>query len=89
MQILKQDVPDAPALELSPAQTSIKFDDVTFGYTPEKNILNNLSFEVRPGEKVGIVGGSGSGKSTIIKLLYRSVPWHQASLTLFYLIFHD
>ncbi|XP_076818957.1 iron-sulfur clusters transporter ABCB7, mitochondrial-like [Clavelina lepadiformis] len=66
-----QDVPNAPALELSPAQTSIKFDDVTFGYTPEKNILNNLSFEVRPGEKVGIVGGSGSGKSTIIKLLYR------------------
>ncbi|MEM2739457.1 MAG: ABC transporter ATP-binding protein [Candidatus Bathyarchaeia archaeon] len=49
----------------------IKFEDVWFGYTPYTYVLKNISFEVKPGEKIGIVGPTGSGKTTITKLLLR------------------
>jgi len=49
----------------------VVFDDVTFGYLPDKNILNGISFSVKSGQKTAIVGGSGSGKSTIVRLMYR------------------
>nr|WP_319540644.1 ABC transporter ATP-binding protein [uncultured Methanospirillum sp.] len=50
---------------------SIKFDKVGFSFSPERKILKNCSFEIRPGEKVALVGASGVGKSTIINLLFR------------------
>ncbi|MEO6213596.1 MAG: ABC transporter ATP-binding protein [Vicinamibacterales bacterium] len=49
----------------------IVFDDVSFGYNQTDLVLRNVSFEVRPGERVGIVGATGAGKSTIINLLLR------------------
>ncbi len=49
----------------------IRFREVAFGYTPEREILHGVSLEVRPGEKVAVVGASGSGKSTMVKLLFR------------------
>ena len=49
----------------------IAFHNVSFEYVPGKPILDNLSFTVPHGKRVAIVGGSGSGKSTIIRLLYR------------------
>lgn len=63
--------PNAPRLILTPATASLVFDNVTFGYTQDRNILNELSFEVPAGKKIAIVGGSGCGKSTIVRLLYR------------------
>ncbi|CAF1494631.1 unnamed protein product [Didymodactylos carnosus] len=51
----------APKLDISQAASSIIFDNVTFGYLKEQNILDKLSFEVPSGKKVAIVGGSGSG----------------------------
>ncbi|XP_019851441.1 PREDICTED: ATP-binding cassette sub-family B member 7, mitochondrial [Amphimedon queenslandica] len=63
--------PNAPNLLLSPESNTITFDNVSFGYVGDKNILNGLSFTVPAGKKVAIVGGSGSGKSTIVRLLYR------------------
>lgn len=47
----------------------ITFDSVTFGYDPEVSVLKNVSFEVPAGNMTAIVGASGSGKSTIIRLL--------------------
>ena len=63
---------NAPEIKLSKDESSIEFDQVSFGYDKEKKILDELSLSVASGERVGIVGGSGSGKSTIIRLMYRS-----------------
>jgi len=49
----------------------IVFDDVTFGYDPDQPVLHNVSFRIAPGERVGVVGWTGSGKSTLIRLLVR------------------
>jgi ATP-binding cassette subfamily B (MDR/TAP) protein 7 len=56
---------------ITSTSNSITFDNVTFSYIEGKPILNNLTFNVPAGKKIGIVGGSGSGKSTIARLLYR------------------
>ncbi len=63
---------DTPSLIMVPQQPpSIVFDRVKFGYLPERNLFENLSFEVKAGQKVAIVGGSGCGKSSIVRLLFR------------------
>ncbi len=49
----------------------IVFDDVRFAYTGGKEVLNGLSFTIRPGERVAIVGSTGAGKTTIVRLLIR------------------
>lgn len=63
------DKPDAPALIVH--HPSVTFDNVVFGYEPERTILHGLSFEVPAGSNVAIVGPSGAGKSTIARLLFR------------------
>lgn len=50
---------------------NIKFNDVSFSYNQEKYALKNINFEVKAGEKVGLVGHTGSGKSTMMNLLLR------------------
>ncbi|GLB40613.1 putative iron-sulfur clusters transporter ATM1 [Lyophyllum shimeji] len=64
-----QDKPNARRLELKGG--SIRFENVTFGYHPDRPIFRNLSFTVPAGKKVAIVGPSGCGKSTVFRLLYR------------------
>lgn len=63
--------PDAVPLIISPKNAFIKVEDVYFEYNQNSPILNGLSFEVPTGKKIALVGGSGSGKSTIVRLLYR------------------
>ena len=61
---------------LPPLQGHIRFENVTFRYHPEgdENILENLSFEIKPGQMVALVGRSGSGKTTISKLALGLYP---------------
>ena len=49
----------------------VSFDQVHFGYDPEKPIINNFTAEIQPGQKVAIVGPTGAGKTTLVKLLMR------------------
>lgn len=63
------DLPDAPALKVQ--QGELRFEQVDFGYTPERQILQAVSFTVPAGKKVAVVGHSGAGKSTLSRLLYR------------------
>ncbi len=68
------DAPGAPALIIR--EPRVIFDNVVFGYDPDRTILHGLSFEVPAGGHVAIVGPSGAGKSTIARLLFRFYdPW--------------
>ncbi|XP_047986018.1 iron-sulfur clusters transporter ABCB7, mitochondrial isoform X2 [Leguminivora glycinivorella] len=61
----------APPLKVDQKTATIEFKDVSFKYINGKPIFNNLSFTIPAGKKIGIVGGSGSGKSTMVRLLFR------------------
>ncbi len=63
------DAPGAPALLIR--QPAVVFDNVQFGYDPDRTILHGLTLEIPAGSKVAIVGPSGAGKSTIARLLFR------------------
>ncbi|KFM65309.1 ATP-binding cassette sub-family B member 7, mitochondrial, partial [Stegodyphus mimosarum] len=60
-----------PSLNISREEAEVVFENVTFEYVKGQNILSNLSFKVPAGKKIALVGSSGSGKSTIVRLLYR------------------
>lgn len=72
------DQPAAPALRVD--QGKIEFKHVDFAYHPQRPILQNLSFTIEPGEKVALVGGSGAGKSTVGKLLFRFYDVEQGGI---------
>jgi ATP-binding cassette subfamily B multidrug efflux pump len=54
-----------------PGAGRIELDDVSFAYTPGVDVLKHVSFTVEPGQRIGVVGATGSGKSTLINLLLR------------------
>jgi len=66
-----REVDATKAIKLEPLQGRITFEDVTFGYDPVRQILKGVSFDVQPGEMIGLVGPSGAGKTTIINLIAR------------------
>jgi ATP-binding cassette, subfamily B, heavy metal transporter len=65
------DTPGARPLLAGAAPAEVRFDDVRFGYRPNREILHGVSFTIPAGKRVAIVGPTGSGKSTISRLLFR------------------
>lgn len=66
---LVQDVPDAKALTVD--KGAIRFDTVSFHYGKDGGVMEGLSLAIAPGEKVGLIGRSGAGKTTLVNLLLR------------------
>ena len=60
----------------------IEFENVSFGYRDESEVLQDISFGVQPGQTIALVGPSGAGKSTVIKLLHRFFDARQGSIRL-------
>ena len=63
-------------------QGAVKFDHVRFGYDPEQVVIKDFSADVKPGQKIAIVGPTGAGKPTIIKLLIRVYDVQEGSVSL-------
>ena len=75
------EVPDvADALELPGTGGGVEFDGVTFGYLPDKTVIHNFSAGIKSGQKVAIVGSTGAGKTTIVKLLMRFYDVNEGSI---------
>ncbi|KAL2768536.1 iron-sulfur clusters transporter ABCB7, mitochondrial isoform 5 [Daubentonia madagascariensis] len=72
----------APPLQITPQTATVAFDNVHFEYIEGQKVLSGISFEVPAGKKVAIVGGSGSGKSTIVRLLFRFYEPQKGSIYL-------
>lgn len=67
-----EEIPDAAQpIKLTSVQGHVQFDHVHFGYTPDKIIINDFSVNVKPGQRIAIVGPTGAGKTTMVKLLMR------------------
>jgi ATP-binding cassette subfamily B protein len=67
-----EETPDTTnPVELSKVEGHVEFRNVRFGYTPEKTIITDFSAEILPGQKIAIVGPTGAGKTTMVKLLMR------------------
>lgn len=84
-----KEIPNAPPLKLNNNNNynnnnslpgEIRFENVLFGYHPDRPILNNASFTIPAGQKVAIVGPSGSGKSTILRLIFRFYDINQGRI---------
>ncbi len=74
------DKPHARVLSLDTG--AIVFDNVSFSYRPDREILRQVSFTIEAGQKVAVVGASGAGKSTLVKLLFRFYDLAEGSITI-------
>jgi ATP-binding cassette subfamily B protein len=71
---VEREITDRTNAKVLPARGSpaeVTFDDVSFSYNPDRQILKHVSFDIPPGRKVAVVGPTGSGKSTLGRLLFR------------------
>ena len=75
------DAPVSDGFAFIPLKGDVRFNDVVFGYVPEKTILNSISLYAKPGQKIAFVGSTGAGKTTIINLVNRFYEVNGGSIT--------
>jgi ATP-binding cassette subfamily B protein len=79
----KEEIPDSPRPLAAPGPDStVGFEHIRFGYLPEKPVIRDFSALVKPGQKIAIVGPTGAGKTTIVKLLMRFYDVDSGVITL-------
>lgn len=77
----EEEIPDTQSpVVLANVTGRVEFKDVRFGYSPDKIIINDFSAEAKPGKKVAIVGPTGAGKTTMVKLLMRFYDVNSGSI---------
>lgn len=77
------EIPDAgDAYVLDQAEGSVLISDVSFSYQPEQKLIENLNLDVKPGQRIAIVGPTGCGKTTFINLLMRFYDVNEGSISL-------
>jgi ATP-binding cassette, subfamily B, bacterial len=76
----KREVLDGEGAEISSHPLSLAFEDVTFSYNGEDHVLDNLSFDLKPGSILGLLGRTGSGKTTIGRLIFRLYDVNSGSI---------
>ena len=77
------EAPDAPeALDMPEMRGDVVFENVTFGYNPDKVILKNISLYAHPGQKIAFVGSTGAGKTTVTNLLSRFYDIDSGKITI-------
>ncbi len=70
------------AKELNDVKGEIKFNDVTFSYVDDENVLENINLTVEPGQMIAVVGPTGAGKTTIVSLISRFYDVNKGSVTI-------
>lgn len=80
----EEELSPEPALPVAihQAKGTVEFQNVRFGYTPDKILMHNINFSVKPGQKVAIVGSTGAGKTTLINLLMRFYELNSGKISL-------
>ena len=72
---------EAAGRELIELKGDVRFNDVVFGYVPEKKVLNKISLFAKPGQKIAFVGSTGAGKTTIVNLINRFYDIQSGTIT--------
>ena len=75
------DAPVSGGFAFIPLKGDVRFNNVVFGYVPQKTILNGISLYAKPGQKIAFVGSTGAGKTTIINLINRFYEVNGGSIT--------
>ena len=79
----EEEVPDTTTpVNLDRAEGKIAFEHVSFGYSPDKILMKDISFTAKPGQKIAIVGATGAGKTTLINLLMRFYEVNGGAITI-------
>jgi ATP-binding cassette subfamily B protein len=78
----EEEVPDpVNAVKLTEVKGNVTFQNVNFGYNPDRVIIHNFSADIKPGQKVALVGPTGAGKTTMVKLLMRFYDVNSGSIS--------
>lgn len=79
----EEEVPDTTTpVNLDRAEGRIAFEHVSFGYSPDKILMKDISFTAKPGQKIAVVGSTGAGKTTLINLLMRFYEVNGGAITI-------
>lgn len=68
------------AIEFKELKEGIKFENLSFAYTKDKDVLKNINMEVKKGETLALVGNSGGGKTTLVNLLARFYGYRRGKI---------